>query len=71
MIYHSGGMSTVNVSFPDRESVSSYHTASLGGTYKGVTKIEIFLDKGTGEGFYPGTGNGKNYVYVKDIKFGK
>ena len=71
VIYHSGGMSTVNVSFPDRESVSSYHTASLGGTYKGVTKIEIFLDKGTGEGFYPGTGNGKNYVYVKDIKFGK
>ena len=71
VIYHDGGVATVNVKFADRESVKSYHTASLGGTYQGVTKIELFLDKGTGEGFYPGTGSGKNYVYVKDIKFGR
>lgn len=66
-ITHSGGTSTTYVYIPDVKDYG-YQTFSLGGTYSGVTRIELFLDGGDGEGFYSGTKE-KYYLYISDIMF--
>ena len=68
-IHHSGTTSVTYAHFADSAS-DNYQTVSLGGTYYGVSQIDLYLDGGNGEGFYEGTGKGRYYIYIKDIKFG-
>ena len=68
-IFHSGGLTVSYANFSDSAS-DNYQTVSLGGTYHGVSQINLCLDGGSGEGFYEGTGKGRYYIYIKDIKFG-
>lgn len=67
-VYHAGGVTTAYVCLPDRFT-RDYQTFSLGGTYQGVSRIEMYLDGGDGVGFYSGSYE-PYYIYVTDILFG-
>ncbi len=63
VIYHSGGVTTTDVYISDVRSYD-YQTISLGRTYYGVTRIELFLQT-----FRAGTGETMYYLCIADMKF--
>ena len=67
VIYHNGGTSTTYVYLPDEENYD-YQTLSLGGTYSGVSRIEMYLNGGANEGYYKGSYE-PYYIYITDIQF--
>ncbi len=47
-----------------------YQVCSLGKTYRGVTKMEFFLDGGSNKGMYPGNKE-TYYIHISDMQFYK
>ena len=63
VIYHANGVSTSYIELG--EGTKEYQTKSLGGTFTGVSRIELFLD-----GFHTGTGITQFYIGLWDMRFG-